>query len=118
MGVCTLTKRIHFIGIGGSGMSGIAEVLIKQGYRVSGSDHVNNLATSRLAQMGATIYQGHDPSYIEGADVVVTSTAIAADNVELLSAHAQHIPVMRRVEKYPRGLRVRRFNCAEMAGCV
>ena len=74
---------IHFVGIGGSGMSGIAEVLLNQGYQVSGSDLQSTSITDRLADMGAVIYIGHDAHHIHQADVVVTSTAVAGNNPEV-----------------------------------
>ena len=89
-------NRIHFVGIGGAGMSGIAEVLLTQGYRVSGSDIAGNAATRRLALLGATIAAGHAGANIAGADVVVVSTAVAADNVEVAAAREQAIPVVPR----------------------
>ncbi len=100
-------QRIHFLGIGGAGMSGIAEVLIHQGYRVSGSDLVLSATTARLESLGATVYQGHAPEQIEGADVVVVSSAIAADNAELLTAHRRRIPVVARAEMLGELLRYR-----------
>ena len=89
-------KHIHFVGIGGVGMCGIAEVLLNLGYQVSGSDMADNTATKRLAAQGARIFFGHDATYMEGADVVVTSTAVKADNPEVAAARARHIPVIPR----------------------
>ena len=89
-------RRIHFVGIGGSGMSGIAEVLVNQGYQVSGSDLAENAATRRLAALGARVVIRHQPANIEGADVVVVSTAVRADNPEVLAAREQRIPVVPR----------------------
>ncbi len=89
-------KHIHFVGIGGVGMCGIAEVLLNLGYRVSGSDMADNAATKRLTAQGARIFFGHDATYMEGADVVVTSTAVKADNPEVAAARARHIPVIPR----------------------
>lgn len=91
-------RHIHFIGIGGTGMCGIAEVLLNEGYFISGSDAVHNAATERLAQLGARIALGHAAQHIEGADCIVTSTAVHSDNVEVQAAHAQHIPVVPRAE--------------------
>ena len=88
--------HIHFVGIGGSGMSGIAEVLLNQGYRISGSDLGENAATRRLVSFGAEVYVGHDAAYIEGADAIVTSTAVKEDNPEVVAAHAKLIPVVPR----------------------
>lgn len=89
-------KNIHFVGIGGSGMSGIAEVLLNLGYTVSGSDIGSNAATERLAQLGAKVSRGHEAAHIEGADAVVTSTAVRADNPEVLAARARRIPIVPR----------------------
>jgi UDP-N-acetylmuramate--alanine ligase len=89
-------RRIHFVGIGGSGMSGIAEVLLNQGYQVSGSDLAENAATRRLARLGARVVTDHKPANIEGADAVVVSTAVQADNPEVLAARERRIPVVPR----------------------
>src|SRR5215510_6479973 len=91
-------QRIHFVGIGGIGMSGIAEVLLTLGYKVSGSDLKSSAITDRLANLGAIIFEGHRAENITGAEVVVTSSAIARDNPEVARAHAQHIPVIPRAE--------------------
>ena len=92
------TQRLHFVGIGGIGMSGIAEILLNLGYAVSGSDLVLSNVTGRLQQQGATVYQGHAAAHVQGADVVVVSSAVKPDNVEVLTARAQHIPVIPRAE--------------------
>jgi len=89
-------KRVHFVGIGGSGMSGIAEVLLTQGYQVSGSDIAANATTRRLTGLGARIAPGHAAANIAGADVVVVSTAVAPDNPEVVAARASGIPVVPR----------------------
>jgi UDP-N-acetylmuramate--alanine ligase len=89
-------KSIHFIGIGGSGMSGIAEVLLNLGYTVSGSDLGSNAATRRLAQLGAKVTRGHAAENVENADAVVTSTAVRPDNPEVLAARKRHIPIVPR----------------------
>jgi len=89
-------KNIHFVGIGGSGMSGIAEVLLNLGYTVSGSDLANNAASRRLAELGAHIHIGHSPDYVQGADAIVTSTAVKSDNPEVIAARARHIPIVPR----------------------
>ena len=89
-------KRVHFVGIGGSGMSGIAEVLLTLGYQVSGSDLSENAATERLRGLGARIHRGHDPAQVQGADVVVVSTAVKPDNPEVGAARAKRIPVVPR----------------------
>lgn len=89
-------KHIHFVGIGGSGMSGIAEVLLSLGYEISGSDVQETPVTQRLAALGAKILIGHDASHIAGAGAIVTSTAIKADNPEVIAARAAGIPVVPR----------------------
>ncbi|UJW79734.1 UDP-N-acetylmuramate--L-alanine ligase [Hydrogenophaga sp. SL48] len=89
-------RHIHFVGIGGSGMSGIAEVLLNQGFRITGSDLGENAATRRLESMGAQVHVGHDAAYIEGADAIVTSTAVKEDNPEVVAAHAKLVPVVPR----------------------
>ncbi|OHX13534.1 UDP-N-acetylmuramate--L-alanine ligase [Chromobacterium sphagni] len=89
-------KHIHFVGIGGVGMCGIAEVLHGLGYTVSGSDMADGATTKRLAAEGLRVFFGHDATYIEGADVVVTSTAVKADNPEVLAARDKRIPVIPR----------------------
>jgi len=88
--------RIHFVGIGGAGMSGIAEVLLNLGYQVSGSDAAGNAATRRLAGMGAEVFQGHAAGNMVGADVLVVSSALKQDNPEVQAARAAHIPVVAR----------------------
>jgi UDP-N-acetylmuramate--alanine ligase len=89
-------RRIHFVGIGGIGMSGIAEVLINLGYKVSGSDLAASATTDRLAALGASIMLGHAPENIAGADAVVVSTAVRADNPEVVTARSRRIPVVPR----------------------
>lgn len=89
-------KHVHFIGIGGSGMSGIAEVLLNLNYDISGSDLSSNAATRRLASLGAKIFEGHAAHNIATADAVVVSTAVKADNPEVLAAREKHIPVVPR----------------------
>lgn len=91
-------QRIHFVGIGGIGMSGIAEVLLNLGYKVTGSDLKHSSATERLSNLGAITFEGHRAENITGAEVVVTSSAIAKDNPEVLAAHERHIPVIQRAE--------------------
>ncbi|GAB1268822.1 UDP-N-acetylmuramate--L-alanine ligase [Aurantivibrio infirmus] len=91
-------KRIHFIGIGGAGMSGIAEVLVNQGYQVSGSDLKESSTTLRLESMGAKVFLGHRVENVQGADVVVNSTAIDESNPEIVAAREQRIPIVRRAE--------------------
>ena len=87
---------IHFVGVGGSGMSGIAEVLSNLGYRVSGSDLADNATTRRLAELGIRVFVGHAAEHIQGVDVVVTSTAVKPDNPEVLIARERRIPVVPR----------------------
>ncbi|MFH1493638.1 MAG: UDP-N-acetylmuramate--L-alanine ligase [Pseudomonadota bacterium] len=89
-------KNIHFVGIGGSGMSGIAEVLLNQGFKISGSDLSANATTQRLAKFGAKVFKGHDASNVSNADVVVTSTAVKEDNPEVVAARERNIPVVPR----------------------
>jgi UDP-N-acetylmuramate--alanine ligase len=91
-------QRVHFVGIGGIGMSGIAEVLLNLGYKVSGSDLKTSSLTQRLAGLGATVFEGHRSENVAGAEVVVTSSAIAEDNPEVLEAHKLHIAVIPRAE--------------------
>jgi UDP-N-acetylmuramate--alanine ligase len=89
-------RHIHFVGIGGAGMSGIAEVLLNQGYTISGSDLAMGAAAQRLADLGARVHLGHAAAHIEGADCLVTSTAVKADNPEVVAAHAKLLPVVPR----------------------
>ena len=92
-------QHIHFIGIGGIGMSGIAELLLNLGYKVSGSDQKVSDLTRRLAGLGATIYSGHDPGHVRGADVVVVSSAVSEENSELQAAQKlPKVPLIRRAE--------------------
>jgi UDP-N-acetylmuramate--alanine ligase len=91
-------QRVHFVGIGGIGMSGIAEVLLNLGYTVSGSDQKVSPVTQRLAGLGAAIFEGHNAENVPGSDVVVASSAIATDNPEILQARDLHIPVIQRAE--------------------
>jgi UDP-N-acetylmuramate--alanine ligase len=91
-------RRIHFVGIGGIGMSGIAEVLLNLGYEVSGSDLAPSDTTQRLDDLGAAIHRGHAEENIGDADVVVTSTAVRPDNPEVVAAHRRNIPVIPRAE--------------------
>src|SRR5258708_10872452 len=91
-------QRIHLVGIGGIGMSGIAEVLLTLGYSVSGSDTKPSTITERLQNLGATVYEGHKASNADGAHVVVTSSAVKPDNPEVVEAHKCKIPVIPRAE--------------------
>lgn len=100
-------KCIHFIGIGGAGMSGIAEVLLNEGYQISGSDLADNQVTESLAQKGAKIFIGHNESNIQTASVVVVSTAVSEENPEIKAARAARIPVVRRAEMLAELMRFR-----------
>src|SRR5512147_1162000 len=91
-------QQIHFVGIGGVGMSGIAEVLLNLGYRVTGSDQKRGEAVERLERLGAKVYLGHAATYVEGAHVVVYSSAVARDNVEVAAARQRGIPAIARAE--------------------
>jgi UDP-N-acetylmuramate--alanine ligase len=91
-------QRIHFVGIGGIGMSGIAEVLLNLGYKVSGSDLRKSAVTARLASLGASITEGHLAETVTGAEVVIISSAVHRDNPEVVAAHEHHIPVIQRAE--------------------
>jgi UDP-N-acetylmuramate--alanine ligase len=100
-------RRIHFVGIGGSGMSGIAEVLLNQGYEISGSDISASPNVRRLTEAGAEIFLGHSESNIENADVVVKSSAVTIENPEIASARERGIPVVRRAEMLAELMRYR-----------
>jgi len=89
-------KHIHFVGIGGAGMSGIAEILHNLGYTVSGSDQSASATTQRLSSLGIRVFVGHDAAHIAGAGAVVTSTAVKGDNPEVIAARAKHVPVVPR----------------------
>jgi UDP-N-acetylmuramate--alanine ligase len=91
-------QKVHFVGIGGIGMSGIAELLVNLGHQVSGSDLRESANTRRLSEMGATIYVGHHPDQVEDAEVVVYSSAVTPDNPEVAAAKERHVPVIRRAE--------------------
>ena len=100
-------KHVHFVGIGGSGMSGIAEVLLNLGYQVSGSDLSGTAITRRLKKLGAIIHSGHAGSHVASADAVVTSTAISPDNPEVIAAREQNVPVVPRAIMLAELLRLR-----------
>ncbi|CAJ0991265.1 UDP-N-acetylmuramate--L-alanine ligase [Pantoea sp. Nvir] len=100
-------RHIHFVGIGGAGMGGIAEVLANEGYHISGSDLVQNAVTQHLASIGATIYFNHSPENVTNASVVVVSSAVMQDNPELVAAFKQRIPVIRRAEMLAELMRFR-----------
>ncbi len=101
-------KHIHFVGIGGIGMSGIAEVLLKEGFKVSGSDLVRNAIVDRLEQAGANIFIGHAAPHIHEAEAVVTSSAVDVDNPEVLEAQKRKIPLVQRAEMLGELMRFRR----------
>ncbi|ADN00042.1 UDP-N-acetylmuramate--L-alanine ligase [Dickeya dadantii] len=100
-------RHIHFVGIGGAGMGGIAEVLANEGYQISGSDLAPNAVTQQLIDLGARIYFHHRPENVNEASVVVVSSAIAADNPEIIAAHEARIPVIRRAEMLAELMRFR-----------
>ena len=91
-------QRVHFVGIGGIGMSGIAEVVLNLGFKVSGSDLRRSAVTARLASLGASIATGHAAENVADAEVVIVSSAVRPDNPEVIAAHEQHIPVIQRAE--------------------
>ena len=101
-------RGVHFVGIGGAGMSGIAEVLVNLGYEVSGSDIVSNIATQRLAELGARVVRGHSAEHVGRADVVVVSTAVAPDNPEIAAARGLRIPVVPRALMLAELMRLKR----------
>lgn len=100
-------QRIHLVGIGGIGMSGIAEVLVNRGYTVSGSDLAESETTRHLRDLGVTVTVGHDADLVAGADIVVTSSAIPPDNPEVRAARANHVPLVRRAEMLAELMRTR-----------
>jgi UDP-N-acetylmuramate--alanine ligase len=100
-------RNIHFVGIGGAGMAGIAEVLVNLGYAVSGSDLKLSSVTERLRSLGARVVEGHATENLGSADVVVVSSAVAADNPEIVAAHARRVPVVRRAEMLAELMRFR-----------
>lgn len=105
-------KHIHFVGIGGIGMSGIAELLLNLGYRVSGSDLHGSAITERLAELGGRICKGHQAENVGTADVVVTSSAISPTNPEVIEARRLHIPVIQRAEMLAELMRLKKFGIA------
>ena len=101
-------KKIHFVGIGGIGMSGIAEILLDQGFQVSGSDKQLSEITERLAKLGATIHKGHDPAHVaEDVDALVYSSAVSLDNLEVQEAQRRKIPIIRRAEMLAEVMRLK-----------
>src|SRR3954470_14625362 len=105
---------IHFVGIGGIGMSGIAEVLLNLGYAVQGSDASENANVKRLREKGTTVSGGHSANNLGDAEVVVVSTAIKRDNPELIAARAKRVPVVRRAEMLAELMRLK--SCVAIAG--
>ena len=108
------SQRVHFIGIGGIGMSGIAEILLTMGYSVSGSDLRRSAATDRLAALGATIHEGHAASNAAATDVVVISSAVNSANPEVVEARSRKIPVIQRAEMLAELMRLK--QCVAIAG--
>lgn len=106
------TKHIHFVGVGGIGMSGIAELLLNLGYTVSGSDLNSSPITEKLRSLGGKIYKGHDGKWIEGAEVLVTSSAISSDNPEVVQARENAIPVIMRAEMLAELMRLKKYGIA------
>ena len=107
-----LTEHVHLVGVGGIGMSGIAEILLNLGFQVSGSDLRENEITANLARLGAKIYTGHDGKFVERADVVVTSSAIRPTNPEIIAAKAAKIPVIPRAEMLAELMRMKSYGIA------
>ncbi len=101
-------RRVHFIGIGGAGMSGIAEVMLNLEYTISGSDQADNKTTRRLAELGARVFKGHAAANVDDVDVLVVSSAIAADNPELIAAREKRLPIVPRAEMLGELMRFRR----------
>ena len=101
-------KHIHFVGIGGTGMSGIAEILHNLGFTVSGSDQADSATSRRLAGLGMRVFVGHDAAQIAGAEAVVTSTAVKGDNPEVIAARAARVPVVPRAVMLAELMRLRR----------
>src|SRR5262245_37369969 len=101
------TRRIHFVGIGGIGMSGIAELLANLGYEVTGSDLRRSEVTDRLETLGVRVIEGHAPRNVEGADVVVVSSAVRSTNPEVVEAARRHIPAIPRAEMLAELMRLR-----------
>ncbi|HMM85599.1 UDP-N-acetylmuramate--L-alanine ligase [Azohydromonas sp.] len=101
-------KHIHFVGVGGAGMSGIAEILHNLGYTVSGSDQSDSATTRRLAQLGVRVAIGHDAAHVAGAEAVVTSTAVGGDNPEVIAARARRVPVVPRAVMLAELMRLRK----------
>ena len=101
-------KHIHFVGVGGSGMSGIAEILHNLGYTVSGSDQSDSPTLQRLGQLGIRVFVGHDAKHIKGAGAVVTSTAVGGGNPEVIAARAARVPIVPRAAMLAELMRLKR----------
>ena len=101
-------RRVHFVGVGGAGMNGIAEVLVNQGFDVSGSDLVESRVTRHLGKLGVKVFIGHDAAHIDGVDVLVVSTAVSENNAEVLAAKEARIPVVPRAEMLAELMRFKR----------
>jgi len=100
-------KQVHFVGIGGAGMGGIAEVMVNLGYKVCGSDMQKNVMTRKLSELGATVFDKHEATNVDGADVVVMSSAVKEDNPEVVAAREQRIPIVPRAEMLAELMRFR-----------
>ncbi|MEK6553265.1 MAG: Mur ligase domain-containing protein, partial [Bacteroidota bacterium] len=100
-------KNVHFVGIGGIGMSGIAEILLSQGFNISGSDLNKTEVTERLESLGIKVYEGHSPENLKDADVVVYSSAVNLDNPEVKEALRRKIPVIKRSEMLAECMRMK-----------
>ncbi|HEX9739931.1 MAG TPA: Mur ligase domain-containing protein, partial [Ignavibacteriaceae bacterium] len=100
-------KRVHFVGIGGIGMSGIAEILLNQGFEISGSDKSLSEVTNRLSELGIKVYEGHSAENVKDADVLVYSSAVMLDNPEVQEAIAKKIPVIKRSEMLAETMRLK-----------
>ncbi len=105
-------KKIHFIGIGGIGMSGIAELLLNLNFEVTGSDLKLSSTTDHLQEKGATVYEGHDPENVDESDVVVYSSAVTLDNPEIVAAQERNIPIIRRAEMLGELLKLKQYSIA------
>src|SRR5256885_16814326 len=103
-------QRIHFVGIGGIGMSGIAEVLLNLGYKISGSDLKSSVITERLATLGANIFEAHRAENIAGAEVVVASSAVSSVNPEIAEERALHFPIIKRHEMLGEQMRLKQHT--------
>ncbi|NNG26473.1 MAG: UDP-N-acetylmuramate--L-alanine ligase, partial [Ignavibacteriaceae bacterium] len=100
-------KKIHFVGIGGIGMSGIAEILLNRGFEISGSDVASSEVTKRLSDLGIKVYQGHSAENLKDADVLVYSSAVTTDNPEVVAAVEKNIPIIKRAEMLAETMRMK-----------